>query len=168
MSAKFLKSLTQLMKEIATTHPYFVRCLKPNHALKPGAFNAAMILRQLQCSGTVECVKLMQSGYPNRAPYADLHARFRTALPAEMSAKPPKDFVKELLLGTDCKPGEYQMGQDMVFFKGSKGAVLQELMLTPKEHIAAKLLAKLKVRPPSPKPSPFPQPWLQPWLEPQP
>ena len=160
MSAKFLKSLTQLMKEIATTHPYFVRCLKPNHALKPGAFNAAMILRQLQCSGTVECVKLMQSGYPNRAPYADLHARFRTALPAEMSAKPPKDFVKELLLGTDCQPGEYQMGQDMVFFKGSKGAVLQELMLTPKEHIAAKLLAKLKARPPSPKPSPFPQPWL--------
>ena len=61
-----------------------------------------MILRQLQCSGTVECVKrtltltltliltltltltltrcvkLMQSGYPNRAPYADLQSRFKT------------------------------------------------------------------------------------------
>ena len=37
--------------------------------LKPQVFNAAMILRQLQCSGTIECVKLMQAGYPNRAPY---------------------------------------------------------------------------------------------------
>jgi myosin-5 len=146
VSAKFLKGLTQLMKEIATTHPYFVRCIKPNQVLKPGVFNAAMILRQLQCSGTVECVKLMQSGYPNRAPYADLQSRFRTALPAEMSARSPKDFVKELLLATDCQPGEFQMGQDMVFFKGSKGAVLQELMLTPKEDIAAKIVTNLKVQ----------------------
>ena len=88
---------------------------------------------------------------PSRIPYEDIHSRYAPLM---------TDFVKELLLGTDCQPGEYQMGQDMVFFKGSKGAVLQELMLTPKEHIAAKLLAKLKVRPPSPKPSPFPQPWL--------
>ncbi len=52
---------SQLMREIATTHPYFVRCIKPNQLLKPGVFNAAMILRQLQCSGTIECVKLMQA-----------------------------------------------------------------------------------------------------------
>ena len=34
----------------------------------------------------------------------------------------------------------------MVFFKGSKGAVLQELMLTPKEDIAAKIVTNLKVQ----------------------
>ena len=97
VSAKFLKGLSQLMREIATTHPYFIRCIKPNNDLKPGVFNSMMILRQLQCSGTVECVRLMQAGYPNRAPYQDLHQRFRTALPKSMAQVEPKEFVKILL-----------------------------------------------------------------------
>ena len=119
--------LKQLMREIATTHPYFVRCIKPNQLLKPGVFNAAMILRQLQCSGTIECVKLMQAGYPNRAPYRDLQTRFKTALPPKMAALEPRQFVGMLLQATDSVAGDFQMGQDMVFFKGSKGALLQEL-----------------------------------------
>ena len=148
VGAKFLKGLSQLMREIATTHPYFVRCIKPNQVLKPLVFNSAMILRQLQCSGTIECVKLMQAGYPNRAPYADLHSRFQKALPDKMSNLEPKEFVEVLLAATGCQDGDYQMGQDMVFFKGSKGAVLQELMLTPKEELASKILEKLKVSDP--------------------
>ena len=45
-----------------------MRCIKPNQLLKPSVFNAAMILRQLQCSGTVECVKLMPNPNPNPSP----------------------------------------------------------------------------------------------------
>ena len=61
-----------------------------------------------------------------------------------MTGMEPRQFVEVLLEGSGCQPGDYQMGQDMVFFKGSKGAVLQELMLTPKEELAGKILASLK------------------------
>ena len=37
----------------------------------------------------------------------------------------------------------------MVFFRGSKGAVLQELMLTPKEDIASKIVTNLKATDPA-------------------
>ena len=74
------------MREIATTHPFFVRCIKPNNTLKPNEFLPALVLRQLQCSGTCECVKLMQTGYPSRAPYRDLRARFKAYLPDFMDS----------------------------------------------------------------------------------
>ena len=79
----------------------------------------------------------------------DLQARFKTALPDKMANLEPKEFVGVLLQATDCEKGDYQMGQDMVFFKGSKGAVLQELMLTPKEEVAQKIVEKLKKNNPS-------------------
>ena len=94
---KFLLGLKQLMREIATTHPYFVRCIKPNNTLKPGDFNGAMILRQMQCSGTIECVKLMQAGYPSRAPYDDLRQRFKGCLPDFMDSVDNETFIKLLL-----------------------------------------------------------------------
>jgi hypothetical protein len=75
----------------ATTHPYFIRCIKPNHSLLPNEFNGAAVLRQLQCAGTSQCVTLMKEGFPIRTPYLDLRGRFRGALP---------DFMHEM------EPGE--------------------------------------------------------------
>eukprot|EP00966_Prymnesium_polylepis_P325623 7381597-Prymnesium_polylepis.1 len=136
---KFLVSLKQLMREIATTHPYFVRCIKPNNSLKPVEFATSMVLGQLEKSGTIECVKLMQEGYPSRAPYEDLTHRFSSALPDFMLAMQPQDFVQLLLLACNCKQGDYQLGQDMVFFRSNKGGVLQELMMMRKDDVASKI-----------------------------
>ena len=137
---KFLVSLKQLMREIATTHPYFVRCIKPNNSLRPVEFATSMVLGQLEKSGTIECVKLMQEGYPSRAPYVDLTNRFANALPDFMLAMEPQDFVQLLLLACNCKAGDYQLGQDMVFFRANKGGVLQELMMMRKDDVASKIV----------------------------
>ena len=133
---KFLGGLKQLMREIATTHPIFIRCIKPNNTLVPGDFNGAMILRQLQCSGTIECVKLMQAGYPSRAPYEDLRNRFKSCLPEFFDTLSDSKFSELLLVPSDCEPGDFQLGTDMVFFKGSKGSVLQDLMMMKKDDLA--------------------------------
>lgn len=146
---KFLLSLKQLMREIATTHPYFVRCLKPNNTLKPGDFNSSMVLRQLKCSGTIECVKLMQAGYPSRAPYKDLRARFKGCLPEEVLGGGNEQFVELLLSACDCEKEDYQMGQDMVFFKGSKGSVLQDLSLMKKDDLAMAIVDGIKKKGPA-------------------
>ena len=130
----------QLMREIATTHPYFVRCIKPNMSLAPDDFNGALVLRQFNCTGTTECVKLMQVGFPSRAPYEDLRSRFKASLPAEFGTMPSDRFVGLLLVACGGKEGDYQLGQDMVFFKASKGGMLAELMLIPKDEIASRIV----------------------------
>jgi len=137
---KFLVSLKQLMREIATTHPYFIRCIKPNSSLQPVEFVTSMVLSQLEKSGTIECVKLMQEGYPSRAPYEDLTHRFSSALPDFMLAMQPQDFVQLLLLACNCRQGDYQLGQDMVFFRANKGGVLQELMMMRKDDVAGMIV----------------------------
>ena len=137
---KFLVNLKQLMREIATTHPYFIRCIKPNSNLAPVEFNVSMVLGQLEKSGTIECVKLMQEGYPSRAPYEDLTHRFKDALPDFMLAMEAQDFVQLLLLACNCQSGDYQLGQDMVFFRANKGGVLQELMMMRKDDVAQKIV----------------------------
>jgi len=136
----FLGQLKQLMREIATTHPYFVRCVKPNSNLKPQEFMNSMVLSQLERSGTIECVKLMQEGYPSRAPYEDLTARFSKALPDFMLSMEPQDFVQLLMLAANAQAGDYQLGQDMVFFRSNKGGLLQELMMMNKDHIAVNIV----------------------------
>ena len=45
-SPKFLLGLKQLMREIATTHPYFIRCIKPTNNLQPMEFHTAMVPRR--------------------------------------------------------------------------------------------------------------------------
>ena len=108
------------MREIATTHPFFIRCIKPNNSLRPDDFVTSMVLSQMEKSGTIECVKLMQAGYPSRAPYTDLQTRFKSALPPFMGSLEPFQFVELLLLACDCKQGDYQLGQDMVFFRANR------------------------------------------------
>ena len=42
VSKKFLLGLKQLMREIATTHPFFIRCIKPTNNLTPGEFHTCL------------------------------------------------------------------------------------------------------------------------------
>ena len=144
VSKLFLLGLKQLMREIATTHPYFIRCIKPNQSLMPGEFHTAMVLSQMEKSGTIECVKLMQQGYPSRAPYSDLMGRFRNALPDFMMDLEPHRFVRLLLLACNCGPEDYQLGlpdsSGLVFFRSNKGGLLQELMMMRKDLVSKKIV----------------------------
>ena len=63
------------MDDLYTTHALFIRCVKPNSTLAPRDFAPSLVLTQLRCSGTVEAVQLMATGYPTRIPYDALYAR---------------------------------------------------------------------------------------------
>jgi len=146
VSKMFLLGLKQLMREIATTHPYFIRCIKPNQKLVPTDFHTSMVLSQMERSGTIECVKLMQQGYPSRAPYADLMTRFKNALPDFMMNLEPGPFVSLLMLACNCNDSDYQLGQDMVFFRSNKGGLLQELMMMRKDLVAKNIVENARSR----------------------
>ena len=69
VAAVFRKQLRDLNRTLEETNPHYVRCIKPNMSLAPDDCNGALVLRQFNCTGTTECVKLMQVGFPSRAPY---------------------------------------------------------------------------------------------------
>ena len=70
----FTRDLEGLMRELNASHVHFVRCIKPNDALTPGAPDAGLVLDQLRFSGMLEAVALISSGYPGRLLVYRLHS----------------------------------------------------------------------------------------------
>lgn len=58
----------------------FLRCLKPNMAKKPDAFDGSAVLRQLRYTGMLECIHIRRAGFPISIPHATMVARMRPLL----------------------------------------------------------------------------------------
>ena len=85
------------MGELNASHVHFVRCIKPNDALAPGAPDAGLVLDQLRFSGMLEAVALISRGYPGRIPFVEIHERFQGKLPDDIMRMSPGDFVRALI-----------------------------------------------------------------------
>ena len=69
---KFKNQLGGLYNEILSTHPHYIRCVKPNNNKKALEFDAVMVMEQLRCNGTLEMVRIRREGYPMREEWTDL------------------------------------------------------------------------------------------------
>ena len=58
------------MANVDATAPYFIRCIKPNHAKAPNQLQMKMVIEQLTYAGVFEAVKIRKGGYPFRLPHA--------------------------------------------------------------------------------------------------
>lgn len=76
----------------------FVRCIKPNSRMVGSETEGSLVLTQLECSGTIAVLELMEHGYPSRAPFNDLHQMYKGYLPAKLQSLPAKTF---------CEVGSY-------------------------------------------------------------
>lgn len=67
----------------STTHAglHFVRCIKPNAALKPNAFESHLTLHQLRCCGVLEVARIARAGFPTRYTHAQFAERYAILLP---------------------------------------------------------------------------------------
>nr|CAD7429526.1 unnamed protein product [Timema monikensis] len=81
LSSQFRKSLDTLMKTLASCHPFFIRCIKPNHHKKPQMFDRNLCCRQLRYSGMMETAKIRRAGYPIRHNFKEFVDRYRMLVP---------------------------------------------------------------------------------------
>ncbi|KJR85249.1 myosin heavy chain [Sporothrix schenckii 1099-18] len=70
------EQLAQLMAQLHSTHPHFVRCILPNHKKRPKQFNNLLVLDQLRCNGVLEGIRIARTGFPNRLPFAEFRQRY--------------------------------------------------------------------------------------------
>ncbi|CAF4261001.1 unnamed protein product, partial [Rotaria sp. Silwood2] len=88
----------------------------------PSLFEGGQILSQLQCSGMVSVLDLMQQGFPSRAQFAELYGMYKSYLPKELARLDPRLFCKALFKALNLRDTDFKFGLTKVFFRPGKFA----------------------------------------------
>uniref|UniRef100_A0AAR2JHZ7 Unconventional myosin-VI n=1 Tax=Pygocentrus nattereri TaxID=42514 RepID=A0AAR2JHZ7_PYGNA len=114
----------------------FIRCVKPNLKMVSHQFEGAQILSQLQCSGMVSVLDLMQGGFPSRAPFHELYNMYKQYMPDKLTRLDPRLFCKALFKALGLNDMDYKFGLTRVFFRPGKFAEFDQIMRSDPEHLA--------------------------------
>ncbi|KAK1211737.1 MYO6 protein, partial [Pygoscelis papua] len=128
---KFKTQLNLLLEKLHSTGSSFIRCIKPNLKMTNHHFEGGQILSQLQCSGMVSVLDLMQGGFPSRASFHELYNMYKKYLPEKLARLDPRLFCKALFKALGLNENDYKFGLTKVFFRPGKVMFLLEFMNLP-------------------------------------
>jgi len=155
VGTQFKRQLAELMAQLNTMEPHYVRCIKPNAAGAAGVFEGGNALHQLRCGGVLEAVRISCAGFPSKTPFPAFSDRFWPLVPdafrAELAAARAQGSAGAGLLGGDGAsllgeggrrvaeaalraagvevPGGAQLGRTKVFLRAGQMAVLDKRRL---------------------------------------
>uniref|UniRef100_A0A452SWL4 Unconventional myosin-VI n=1 Tax=Ursus americanus TaxID=9643 RepID=A0A452SWL4_URSAM len=115
---------------------FFIRCIKPNLKMTSHHFEGAQILSQLQCSGMVSVLDLMQGGFPSRASFHELYNMYKKYMPDKLARLDPRLFCKALFKALGLNEIDYKFGLTKVFFRPGKFAEFDQIMKSDPDHLA--------------------------------
>ncbi|KAG6186422.1 hypothetical protein E4U27_008429 [Claviceps purpurea] len=121
------EQLHNLMNQLHSTHPHFVRCILPNHKKRPKQFNNILVLDQLRCNGVLEGIRIARTGFPNRLPFAEFRQRYEVLcsnMPTGYLEGQAAASIMLNKLGLDKTL--YRVGITKVFFRAGVLAELEE------------------------------------------
>jgi len=112
VAQQFKEQLNQLITNVESTEPHYIRCLKPNDAAKPLIITRKRTCEQLRYGGVLEAVRVARMGYPVRLTHESFFKRYRMLLPTVdedtltwcLEDGEPAKLCEELLrIMLDCK-----------------------------------------------------------------
>ncbi|CAL1152247.1 unnamed protein product [Cladocopium goreaui] len=126
ISKKYCTDLENLLQTLSSCQLHYIRCFKPNDFQKAGVFDETLVLDQIVQCGTVELVKLMHDGYPNRCRFQEM-LRFRDLLPESFQRYGTRTFIEALLLAYDVPVEDWALGMSRVFLRAGQLKALEDL-----------------------------------------
>ncbi|GLT47521.1 hypothetical protein SLA2020_212130 [Shorea laevis] len=123
IGSRFKQQLQSLLETLSATEPHYIRCVKPNNALKPSIFENNNVLHQLRCGGVMEAIRISCAGYPTRKMFHEFIARFGILAPnAVKGSNDEVTTCKRILEKVNLKG--YQVGKTKVFLRAGQMAEL--------------------------------------------
>ncbi|GLT69540.1 hypothetical protein SLA2020_416840 [Shorea laevis] len=123
IGSRFKLQLQSLMETLSATEPHYIRCVKPNNALKPAIFENSNILQQLRCGGVLEAIRISCSGYPTRRTFYEFLNRFGVLAPEILEGNYDDKVACQMILDKKGLIG-YQIGKTKVFLRAGQMAEL--------------------------------------------
>ncbi|KAM0474344.1 hypothetical protein ACHAPX_007680 [Trichoderma viride] len=121
------EQLHNLMSQLQSTHPHFVRCILPNYKKRPKLFDKLLVLDQLRCNGVLEGIRIARTGFPNRLPFTEFRQRYEVLCPDIPKGHSDGQVVASLMLERlNLDKTMYRVGLTKVFFRAGLLAELEE------------------------------------------
>uniref|UniRef100_A0A452F5G7 Unconventional myosin-VI n=1 Tax=Capra hircus TaxID=9925 RepID=A0A452F5G7_CAPHI len=133
---KFKVFVANVLLDFFFSYSSFIRCIKPNLKMTSHDFEGAQILSQLQCSGMVSVLDLMQGGFPSRASFHELYNMYKKYMPDKLARLDPRLFCKALFKALGLNEVDYKFGLTKVFFRPGKFAEFDQIMKSDPDHLA--------------------------------
>ncbi|PSR96336.1 Myosin-2 like [Actinidia chinensis var. chinensis] len=126
VGTKFKGQLFKLMKQLESSTPHFIRCIKPNNKQLPGMYEEDLVLEQLRCCGVLEVVRISRSGYPTRVTHQEFARRYGFLLSEDNACQDPLSISVAVLQQFDVLPDMYQVGYTKLYFRTGQIAALED------------------------------------------
>jgi myosin heavy subunit len=127
ISKKYMADLETLLRTLSTCSLHYIRCFKPNEVQEPNIFNKSMVLDQIIQCGTIELVKIMHDGYPNRCPFDEISTRFKALLPEDFQRYGMRTFIEALMLAYNVPTDQWSLGMSRLFMKAGQLSKLEDM-----------------------------------------
>ncbi|KAE8908079.1 Unconventional [Phytophthora fragariae] len=148
VSAKFCDQMQELTDTLNATRCNFIRCIKPNPTMTPGAFDHGYVVDQLRCSGMLATCELLKVGLPTRVSYEEICRIYKPVLPPSVTpmfdAYNDRTFTEAVLWSFRVEPDAYRLGRTKVFFKTGKIALLDALLKVDMKKMGPWIVARLR------------------------
>ncbi|XP_071812059.1 unconventional myosin-Id-like isoform X2 [Apostichopus japonicus] len=108
----FKNSMIELVKNLTSKEPYYVRCIKPNEQKSPLLFNHERCLHQVRYLGLLENVRVRRAGFAARQHYDRFLQRYKM-----LTEYTWPNYNGELVDGVKTIVNEQQLSDDVEYGK---------------------------------------------------
>ncbi|XP_022782688.1 unconventional myosin-Ib-like isoform X6 [Stylophora pistillata] len=136
---QFKVSVSELMKNLKTKNPHYIRCIKPNDRKVAGLFDDKLVRHQIRYLGLMENIRVRRAGFAFRQEYDIALERYKMLCKKTWPnwVGMPKEGLKELLKSLNIKPNAYAYGRTKIFIRNPRTLFdLEEKRLQGMHHLA--------------------------------
>ncbi|XP_013388567.1 unconventional myosin-Ib-like [Lingula anatina] len=143
--SQFKVSVAELMKNLLSKNPNYIRCIKPNEQKRARVFEEHLVRHQVRYLGLMENVRVRRAGYAFRQLYPQFVYRYKMLSAATWPNwyGVPKDGVKEILIAQDISSDEYTFGKTKLFVRNPRTLFDLEERRRDRMHYLATVVQKI-------------------------
>ena len=125
--SQFQTSLQNLLVQLSSANPFFIKCIRSNATQQPRNFNDEVVKYQLNYSGLFEAIKVRQAGYSVRMPFQAFILKYQPLIKHQRDdARNLNVIVSDFLKQQYLTSNSYQVGKTKVFIREDEGLCLDE------------------------------------------
>jgi len=142
----FVKQVNQLMDNLNTCAPHYIRCIKPNDQKRAGLFQDDLNLHQVRYLGLLENVRVRRAGFAFRQTFDRFLRRYKMLSPQTWPTWQGDEMkgCRTILQSVNMAEGpQYQFGKSKVFIRHPVSLFSLEELRERKLHDIVVLIQKM-------------------------